>query len=425
MSKQVLEGIRVLDFSNGAALPETLKMCGEFGADVIEIACSEYPEFLRRLGIDFNPNMSPAHNDAFRNRRCLGLNLTTSKGREIVLELLKASDIIAESYRPSVMVSWGLDYDSVKKVKPDIIYVSSHGWGSGGPYAGFQTYGPHGQHVTGLTWLWNHQDSPYPIGGNLIYPDNIASKMCFIALLAALDYRRRTGKGQLIDLSQIEVAAGLIGEVYLDISMNQRLEPPIGNRSLYAAPHGCYKCKGLVNYEPGYPHMGGTDIRVPQEPTEDCWIAICVSSEEEWESFCNAIGNPKWTGSHKFATLEQRLENVEELDALVEEWTRQHDPFEAMEILQQAGVAAGVVECAEDQVSADKQLKHRGFIVEVDHPEAGRHLYLGQPINLSKTPALPSKYAPLLGEHTDEILQEILGISSPEIAQLREEKVIE
>jgi benzylsuccinate CoA-transferase BbsF subunit len=279
--------------------------------------------------------------------------------------------------------------------------------------------------VTGLTWLWNHQDSPYPIGGNLIYPDNIASKMCFIALLAALDYRRRTGKGQLIDLSQIEVAAGLIGEVYLDISMNQRLQPPIGNRSLYAAPHGCYKCNGLVNYEPGYPHMGGTDIRVRQEPTEDRWIAISVFSEEEWERFCKAIGNPAWTADQKFGTLIQRLENADELGALVEEWTRRHDPFEAMEILQQRGVAAGVVECAEDRVTADKQLKHQDFIIEVDHPTAGRHLYLGQPIKLSQTPSLPSKYAPLLGEHTDEILQNILGISSSEIAQLRKKRVIE
>jgi crotonobetainyl-CoA:carnitine CoA-transferase CaiB-like acyl-CoA transferase len=425
MKRQVLEGIRVLDFSNGAALPETLKMCGEFGADVIEIACSKFPEFLRRLGIDFDPNKSPAHNDAFRNRKCLGVDLTTPRGREIVLELIKASDIVAESYRPSVMVSWGLDYESVKAVKPDIIYVSSHGWGSGGRYEGFQTYGPHAQHVTGLTWLWNHQDSPYPIGGNLIHPDLIASKMCFIALLASLDYRRRTGKGQLIDLSQIEVAAGLIGEVYLDVSLNQRLEPPIGNRSLYAAPHGCYKCKGLVNYEPGYPHMGGTDIRVPQEPTEDCWIAISVFSEEEWEGFCRAIGSPQWTKSPKFATLSQRLENVEELDRLVEEWTRQRDPFEAMAILQQAEVPAGVVECAEDQVSRDKQLKHRGFIIELDHPAAGKHLYLGQPINLSRTPALPSTYAPLLGEHTNEILHEILGMSTEEITRLREEKTIE
>ena len=425
MSRQVLEGIRVLDFSNGAALPETLKMCGEFGADVIEIACSEFPEFLRRLGIDFDPNKSPAHNDAFRNRRCLGVNLTTPKGREIALELIRMSDIVAESYRPSVMVSWGLDYESVKAVKPDIIYISSHGWGSGGRYEAYQTYGPHAQHVTGLTWLWNHQDSPYPIGGNLIHPDHIASKMCFIALLAALDYRRRTGKGQLIDLSQIEVAAGLIGEVYLDVSMNQRLEPPIGNSSPYAAPHGCYKSKGVVNYEPGYPHMGGTDIRVPQEPTEDCWIAISVFSEEEWEGFCNAIGNPLWTKDGRFATLTQRLKNVEELNRLVEEWTRQLDPFEAMSILQQAGVPAGVVECAEDQVYRDQQLKHRGFIIELDHPAAGKHLYLGQPIKLSDTPALQSRYAPLLGEHTDEILRELLCMSAEEIARLKEEKAIE
>ncbi|MBE0480389.1 MAG: CoA transferase [Dehalococcoidia bacterium] len=425
MTRQILEGIRILDFSNGAALPETLKMCGEFGADVIEIACSKHPEFLRRLGINFDPNNSPAHNDAFRNRRCLGVDLTTEEGHEVVLDLIKVSDVVAESYRPSVMVGWGLDFASVARVKPDIIYVSSHGWGSGGPYEAFQTYGPHAQHVTGLTWMWNHQDSPYPIGGNLIHPDHIASKMCFIALLAALDYRRRSGKGQLIDLSQIEVAAGLIGEAYLDVSMNRRIEPPIGNRNPYAAPHGCYKCKGVVNYEPGYPHMGGTDIRIPQEPTEDCWVAISVLDDREWDNFCRAIGNPEWTRNAEFATLSERLRNEEELDKLIEAWTCLRDPFEAMETLQHFGVRAGVVECAEDQVRRDEQLKYRRFIVEVDHPLAGNHLYLGQPINLSDTPALPSKYAPLLGEHTDEILKELLCMTDEGIARLKEKKAIE
>jgi benzylsuccinate CoA-transferase BbsF subunit len=243
--------------------------------------------------------------------------------------------------------------------------------------------------------------------------------------MAALEYRRRTGKGQYIDLSQIEVAAGLIGEVYLDVSMNKRLEPPVGNRSPYAAPHGCYKCKGLVNYDPGYPHMGGTDIRVPQEPTEDCWIAISVFTEEEWEGFCNAIGNPAWTKSPKFTTLTQRLKNVDELDQLVEQWTRQRDPFEAMEILQKAGVPAGVVECAEDQILKDRQLKHRSFIVEVDHPKAGKHLHVGQPIKLSETPTLPSTHAPLIGEHTDEIMIDLLGMSAREIKRLKKEKVLE
>lgn len=425
MARQVLEGIRAIDFSYGAALPETFRMCGEFGAEVIEVACSEYPEFMRRLGINFDISMSAAHNDGFRNKKGLGLSLGTPEGREIAMELIKRSDIVGESYRPSVMSNWGLDYESVRKVKPDIIYISSHGWGPGGPYEMYQSWGPHGQHVSGLTWLWNHPDSPYPIGGNLNHPDHFAPKIGFIALMAALDYRRRTGKGQLIDLSQIEVAAGLIGEVYLDVTMNQRLEPPVGNRSTYAAPHGCYKCKGLVNYDPGYPHMGGTDIQVPQAPTEDCWIAISAFTGEEWQGFCNAIGNPAWTKGPKFATLTQRLKNVDKLDQLVEEWTRQHDPFEAMEILQRSGVPAGVVECAEDHICKDQQLKHRGFIIEVDHPAAGKHLHGGQPIKLSETPALASKYAPLLGEHTDEIMRDILGVSTEEISRLKQEKVLE
>jgi benzylsuccinate CoA-transferase BbsF subunit len=425
MGRQVLEGLRVIDFSYGAALPETFRMCGEFGAEVIEVACSRYPEFMRRLGINFDIDMSAAHNDSFRNKKCLGLNLETSKGREIAIELIKRSDIVGESYRPSVMVNWKLDYENVRKVKPDIIYISSHGWGLGGPYEMYQSWGPHGQHVSGLTWLWNHHDSPYPVGGNLNHPDHFAPRIAFIALMAALEYRRRTGKGQYIDLSQIEVAAGLIGEVYLDVSMNMRLEPPVGNRSRYAAPHGCYKCKGLVNYDPGYPHMGGTDIRVPQEPTEDRWIAISVFTEEEWEAFCNAIGNPAWTRSPRFATVTQRLKNVDELDQLVEQWTSQQDPFEAMEMLQKAGVPAGVVECAEDQIYKDQQLEHRGFIVEVDHPKAGKHLHVGQPLKLSETPALPSRHAPTIGEHTDEIMQDILGMPEKEIKKLKEEGVLE
>jgi benzylsuccinate CoA-transferase BbsF subunit len=222
-----------------------------------------------------------------------------------------------------------------------------------------------------------------------------------LAVLAALDYRRRTGKGQHIDMAQVEVAASLIGEAQLGYIINGRNQEPIGNRSLYAAPHNTYKCKG-----------------------NDEWCVITVFTSEEWERFCSAIGNPEWTKDPKFSDLYGRLKNVDELDQNIESWTLKHEPDVVMHMLQAAGVAASTVQRAYDMTN-DPQLKWRGAIEEMEHPVSGKRLYPSTPFNMSDMVFPKNTPAPVLGQHTEEICRDLLNMTDEEISKLKEEEILE
>ena len=399
MPNTPLEGIRVLSFSQGAVIPDFGKILGEFGADVIKIESKEGMDFMRTIGAD--PNNIAGFNESNRSTRSFGVNLKKEEGREIVRKLIKMTDIIGENFRGDVMKSHDLDYENVRRIKPDIIYVSSQGFGRGGPYADYQAYGPMLAAASGLLALWAHPTDPYPVGANVPLPDHMASKQAVVAALAALDYRRRTGKGQFIDMSQVEMAAGLIGEACLDYTINGRVQKPVGNRSPYAAPYGCYRCKG-----------------------NDEWCTVSVFTSDEWERFCKAIGNPPWTKDPKFADVVSRLRNVDELDKLIGEWTIQHGPREVMNVLQSAGVAAGVCQRPAD-ILDDLQLKWLNAFVEIDHPVSGKRLYPAIPFRMSEVKLPPSRPAPLLGQHTAEICRELLKMSDGEIEQLKEQGALE
>jgi benzylsuccinate CoA-transferase BbsF subunit len=398
MSRTALEGIMVISLGTGVVVPDATKMLGELGANVIKFESTDNPDFVRTLG---PKNTVAGFNESNRNKRSFGVNLKSDKGRDLAKRLIKMSDVVVENFRGGVVKSLGLDYKSVQPIKPDIIYISSQGFGSGGPHSDYPCYGPMLSAASGMLSIWKQPDDPYPAGSNSPLPDHMASKHVAIAVLAALDYRRRTGKGQFIDLAQTEVAAALIGEHYLDYTMNKREPQAVGNRCPYAAPHGCYPCLG-----------------------QDNWVAISVFTNEEWHSFGKAIGSPSWAKDPRFADIPGRLKNVDELDKLVAEWTSPRDAWEVMEILQGAGVPAGVVQRAQDTIK-DPQLKHLNALVELDHPEVGKRLYNNIPFHMSETPPIPSSPAPLLGQHTDEICRELLKMSASEIEKLKVEKILE
>jgi benzylsuccinate CoA-transferase BbsF subunit len=393
-----LENVKILSFGTGGVVPDAGKIFGELGADVIKIESKDNLDFMRTIGADIN-NIGQ-FNEANRSKRSFGVNLKTDKGRELVGELVKLADILAENFRGGVMKSLGFDYDNVRKLNPQIIYVSSQGFGGGGPYSEYQAYGPMLSAASGVLSIWAQPDDPYPVGSNSPFPDHMASKHVVIAAIAALDYRRRTGKGQFIDMAQTEVAANLVGEYYLDYTFNKRIAKPMGNRSPYAAPHGCYPCKGA-----------------------DEWCTIAVFTDEEWQSFCNALGNPAWTKEHKFSNLLGRLENVDELDKYIGEWTSTLDTNVVMETLQSSGIAAGVVQRATDTL-ADPQIKWDGAIIELDHAVSGPRLYPGVPFSMSGTSPLTSTPAPLLGEHTEEICRDLLKMNDDDIKRLLAEEVL-
>ena len=293
----------------------------------------------------------------------------------------------------------GLGYEELKKIKPDIIMLSSCGMGQEGPYASFSSFGVQLTALSGFDHItgWPDQE-PVELG---VYTDFIAPHFNILAILAAIDYRRRTGKGQYIDMAQYENAVHFMAPLILDNVVNKRISKRMGNRLPHAAPHNAYRCRG-----------------------EDRWCAIAVFTDREWESFCKVIGNPAWVKDLRFSTLLARKENEEELDRLVEEWTRNHPAEDIMHMMQAEGVSAGVVQMTEDMQDHDPQLKDRHFYWELQHPEVGKYRAPGPSFILSKSPC-ELRSAPLLGEHIEYIFKEVLGMSDDEIEELLIEGVIE
>jgi crotonobetainyl-CoA:carnitine CoA-transferase CaiB-like acyl-CoA transferase len=393
-----LDGIRVLEFTTGIVGPTLGRLLAEFGAETIKVETIKRLDFSRGSAPD-RINKGISFSDNSRSKKGLRLDVSSPAGHEIILRLIKISDIVVENFSAGVMGRLGLDYPRVAAVNPSIIMISLQGLGATERHS--VTFGQNIPPMVGLTYLWNHPGASKPVGSELFYPDYYAGIHGACAVLAALDYRRRTAKGQYIDAAQAEAAAALLGPYYLDSAVNGREPEPIGNQATYASPHGCYRCAGA-----------------------DSWCVIAVYSEEEWQKFCEVLGHPPWTKRPNFSTGLSRIRHRVELDRHVEEWTAQHDAYEVMERLQRAGVAAGVVQDAR-QLTNDPHLRDRGFIAQTEHPEMGRLLHGGMPLKLSLTPGSVRCHAPLLGEHNQYVLRDLLGLDDNEIQRLKESGVFE
>jgi benzylsuccinate CoA-transferase BbsF subunit len=402
--KRPLDGIKVLDFTATVLGPTVTRYLADHGATVIRVESMTHPETTRiatpYAGGVFSLNRSGYFATHNSGKLSLTLNMMKPKAVEVARRLVKWADVVIESFVPGVMVRWGLSYDEVSKIKPDIIMASTCLQGQTGPHSNHRGYGQMPSAMAGWFELTGWPDGE-PVGPYSAYSDWIDWNYLLISILAALDYRSRTGKGQYIDQSQLESAIHFLSPAILDYNINGRIATRIGNRDPYAAPHGAYRCHG-----------------------EDRWCVIAVTRDEEWHAFCRVIGNPDWAKERSFATLMARKENEDELDRLVEEWTINHSPEEVMNLMQAAGVPAGVVETAED-LFHDPQLEHRGHFVVLDHAEMGRHSVGTAVFRLSKCPNSPKFAAPLLGEHNEYVLKELLGISDEEIADLMAEGALE
>jgi len=402
-ARKPLEGIKIADFGFAWAGPITTKTLADYGAEVIRIEGRSRPEVFRTLAPfkDGIPGLDRAgtFNQDNTGKLSIAVNLAHPEGAEIARKLAIRADVVVENFAGGVMERMGLGYDELKKIKSDIIMLSTCMQGHTGPYATHPGYGFLLTPLSGFNHITGWPDhAPVEIDS---YTDFIAPHFHALAILAALDYRQRTGKGQYIDVSQYEIGIQFLAPVILDYTVNQRVASRIGNRAPDAAPHGAYRCQG-----------------------EDRWCAIAVCTDAEWQSFCKVIGNPAWTGRPEFSTLKARKENDDELDRLVEEWTINHPAEKVMMMMQAAGVAAGVVETGEDMLDKDPQLRHRQYFWELDHPEVGRHRVPAPSFVLSKS-SYEMKRAPLLGEHNEYILKELLGMSDEEIANLIVAGVIE
>jgi benzylsuccinate CoA-transferase BbsF subunit len=377
MTNHILKGIRILDFTWVLAGPYATRLLADFGAEVIKVQPlmpQEEDEFGRGYYNTWN-----------RNKLGITLDLNKPQGVALAKGLVNVSDAVVENFTPRVMANWGLDYKNLKKLKPDLIMLSLSTMGSSGPWRDYTGFGPTIQAFSGITRLTSYPGKP-PLGLGTAYADHIAALLACLALLSAFEYRQRTGEGQYIDVSQVEAMASLLGDGFIP--------------GKEAAPHGVYRCKG-----------------------EDRWCAIAVLTEEEWQGFKQALGNPPWAEDKRFATPTSRLKNKEELDSLIEGWTKKHTAEEAMARLQKHGVAAGVVQSARD-LAQDPQLKERGFFIELDHPQLGKTVSDAAPIRLSNNPARYTRAAPLSGQDNGYVYGKLLGLSRGELAELEKQGVV-
>ena len=396
--KYALEGLKVVDFSWVFTGPIVTKFLGDHGAEIIKIESATRPDGTR-VYTPIRPgavglNSSGVFANYNSSKYSLNINLREPRGVEIVKRLVERADIVLETFGPGVMKRRGLDYEELKKVKPDIIMLSMSMVGQYGPHSQQPSFGQVLQATNGFVHLLGWPDRPpsLPVAA---YTDFIAPWYVLIALMGAIDYRRRTGKGQYIDLAMLEASVHPASPVVMDYTVNGRVQNRMGNRCPGAAPHAVYPCKD-----------------------HERWCTIAVFSEEEWQALCQVMGNPDWTKSPEFDTLLHRTENIEELDRLMGEWTRNYTPEEIMAKLQAVGVAAGVVQTGEDLVDHDLQLRHRHHFVEMEHAEMGLHLSERPPFRLSKTPSEPQRPFPSFGEHTEFVCKEILGLGDEEFAEL-------
>jgi len=419
-----LHGIRILDFTWFLASAGGTRFLAAFGAESIKVELKSHPDTRMaamapvggRAARDAatgplpgvtDPDMGGQFNNKNPGKRGISLNVRHPKGLEIARRLVAMSDIVAEGFSPGVLDSWGLGYEAMRAIKPDIIYVQQSGMGAQGTYGRFRTVGPVANSFSGLSEMSGLPEPAMPAGWGYSYLDWMGAYSFALAMLTALFHRERTGEGQWVDASQAEVGLLISGTTILDWSANGRIWTRYGNRSPHkpAAPHGAYPSAG-----------------------EDRWLAIACFTDAEWRALTEIAEHPEWAGDGRFKDLAARLRHQDALDALVAGWTRTRDSYETMLALQRAGVAAAVCQTAGDRCDRDPQLAALEWLTEVTGTKIGRWPLAEVPIKMSESPAhiggRIDRGAPCYGEDNEYVYGELLGMSTQEIKTLAEEGVI-
>ncbi len=413
-----LNGLRVVDFTWVRAGPWATRWLGAFGAEVIKVEWPQNLDMFRQVrgnqppGIEPGPNSSGMFADTNANKVSVTLNMRSERGMELLRELISISDVVIENFSSRVMQRRGLGYDELRKLKPDIIYVSMAGLGQTGRDHGYTTMGPSAQALSGMTYSSGLPGEP-PAGWGWSYMDDTGGLYGAMCVLTALRHRDATGQGQHVDLSQVTVGITLTGSAFLDRTVNGRPSRrngyPPGNRAVWpgapalnnyrgpiAAPHNSYRTRG-----------GG----------HNDWCVIACFSDQEWRSLAALMGSPAWACDQKLDTLEGRIERQVEMDSGIQEWTLKLDKYELMERCQDAGVLAMPVQSSQDRVENDPQLRARGLYREMEHPLLGRRKYQNPPFKLSNSEVEVRMPAPLIGQHNTHVVEGLLGLSRAELAQ--------
>jgi crotonobetainyl-CoA:carnitine CoA-transferase CaiB-like acyl-CoA transferase len=399
-----LDDVKVVDFMWALAGPGTTRMLADYGATVVRIESASRIDGARTVGPFHNNKTANNGSGLFGtyNAGKLGLALDLSKppARGVVLDLVRWADVVCESFSPKAMRAWRLDYESLREVKPDLIMLSSCLMGQSGPMSSFVGFGNMAAAVSGFYNLCGWPDRP-PSGPFAAYTDYLAPRLGAVSVLAALDYRRRTGKGQYIDQSQAESALHFLTPALLDYAANGRMEQGLGNDDPNYAPHGVYPALG-----------------------RERWIAIACLTEQHWRALCAAMGRDELASNESFATLAARHTKRHQLNQIISEWTSGLTAHAAEDLLQSSGIPAAALQDSND-VCHDPQLAHRGYLTEIEHPVYGKTVVEGPRFLLSRTPAKITRPAPAVGADSQYVLQSILGYDDRRITELVAEGVLQ
>jgi crotonobetainyl-CoA:carnitine CoA-transferase CaiB-like acyl-CoA transferase len=387
-----LAGIRVLDLSRAWAGPYGTRYLADFGADVIKVESAKFSD-PREPG-------NPGYGEVNRNKRPITLNFQTAQGQELLKRLVAISDVVVENFSPRVMAKYGLDYDHLCEVRPDLIMVSLPGFGSFGPHRNFVSFGGPLMAYTGMSLLWGYPDSPPDARVKVAQPDYISSTTQAMAITAALHHRARTGQGQYIEIAQVETAVATLELAYLDYFANGVVAEPRGNRDPNTVPQGCYPCLG-----------------------NEAWCVISCSTDAQWLALVALMEDESLANDPDLKTVEGRWARHDELDDRIRAWSQAWTPYQLMRELQAVGVPAGMVQTAED-LWRDPHLRARHYTVMMEHPDLGIVEHPGMTVKLHKTPGQIQRPVGRLGEANEAVFRGLLGLSPDEISRLAEAGVI-
>ena len=409
-----LQDVRIVDLGSAWAGPMAGQLLADMGAEVIKVESRARMDGMRlgrpMVGEDLAggdrglwPELQPVFHGLNRNKLSVTLNLRTDDGRAILRRLASVSDVVLSNFSPGVLERLGMDYNSLIKAKPDIIVAAMPAFGDTGPLSDMVAYAPIIQAMSGMMSLVGYPtEEGEPLVGELqaAWSDTVAALCAALGVVAALRHRNRTGCGQYVEAAHLEGTAALLGVPMLQYQMTGNVPTPLGNDDPDFAPHNNYPCAG-----------------------EDAWVSIAVGADTEWRALVGVMGREELNTDARFCDSTSRWRNRRALDVIVAEWTRARTPDEATKLLQSAGVAAMPVMNIADQF-ADPHLNARDTYVEIDHPHVGAEMLYGVPWRFSDTPGSVRAPAPLLGQHNDYVLSEVLGLDTDRIGELVDKQVV-
>ena len=395
MSKP-LEGLCIIDLTRVLAGPFCTMVLADLGADVIKVENPAGGDDSRAFG-PYKNGLSAYYMGLNRSKRSITLNLKEKKGKEMLKKLVAKADILVENYKPGTMRKLGLDYDVLKEVNPKLIYAASSGFGQTGPYSSRAAYDLIVQGMSGFMSITGF-DSEHPVKSGSSIADIFAGLFTAIGILSAVEHRRKTGEGQMVDVAMLDCMVAILENAIASYDCTGKSPGPIGNRHRSIAPFAAF-------------------------PTSDGQVNICAGNDDLWRRFCEVADMNEFISDERFANNQKRVENYSELEPIIIERTKKKSTAEWTALLDSVHVPSGAILNVE-QVIEDPHVKARNMIVELMHPEAGRLLVPGVPVKLSKTPAEISRPAPALGEHNADIYGELLGLTADELEQLKQDGVI-